>query len=495
MLRIKPTTLARYGVAVAAVAVALVIRLLLTLTMGRELSFLIFLLAVMISAWYGGFWPGMAATGLSLFCATFIFTPSGGAQTLLNAANLTRIGLFLCEGYIVSLLSEKMRAAWRDSLRSAKETEEHQRTLRRSEERYHLLRENVRDYAIFIISKAGVITDSGLGVENVFGYTTSEMVGKPFSSIFVPEDVRDGVPEEVLRRTGAEGRDEDERWHLRKDGTRFQASGVTTAIHDASGILRGFALITRDITERVEMEAALRRSEVMSAMGRLVSSVAHEVRNPLFAISSALDAFEARFGSRPEHERYLTRLRTEIHRLNVLMEELLTYGRPYRQEFHEGSVARVLEECISDFRPTAEAARVRIECHISEGMPGVPLDVKRLPLVFNNLLKNAIAYSPPDGTVVVRAGFDGGADGRRWIECTVEDSGPGFKEEDIPMIFEPFFTRRKGGTGLGLAIVQRVVEEHGGQLCARNRPEGGAALVVRIPLATSPATSEEPAHV
>ena len=226
----------------------------------------------------------------------------------------------------------------------------------------------------------------------------------------------------------------------------------------------------------------------MSAMGRLVSSVAHEVRNPLFAISSALDAFEARLGAPPAHERYMVHLRTELNRLNVLMEELLTYGKPFKQEFHEGSVAIMLEECIVSCRLLADAAQVKIECRISEGLPTLSLDRNRLRLVFINLLKNAIAFSPPQNTVVISAAERVGADHKRWIECRVEDSGPGFKEEDIPMIFEPFFTRRHGGTGLGLAIAQRIAEEHGGQIFARNKPEGGAALVVRLPLQLTPIT-------
>jgi PAS domain S-box-containing protein len=495
MLRVRPTSLAGYSVAALVVAAALLIQLLLSLAVGREITFLLFLLAVMISAWYGGVWPGIAATAMSLFCAVMFLRPSDGELTFLNTADLTRITLFVSEGCIVSLLSEKLRAAWRDSAERGREAAEALRTLRQSEERYHLLRENVRDYAIFIINDAGSIVECGLGVEHIFGYSAAEVVNKPFAIIFAPEDVLEGVPEQVLQKTLAEGRLEDERSYLRRDGTRFQAGGVTTAIRDASGQFRGFAMITRDMTERVEMEAALRRSEVLAAMGRLVASVAHEVRNPLFAISSALDAFEARFGARAEYERYMTHLRTELRRLNVLMEELLTYGRPYKQEFQESSVAHVLEECVSVWLPRAGDAQVGIESQVSGLMPSLPLDRKRLPLVFDNLLKNAISFSPPQSTVVVRAAECVGEDDSRWLDCSVADSGPGFKEADIPLVFEPFFTRRQNGTGLGLAIAQKIVEEHGGQIFAQNRPEGGAVMTVRIPIPTPPSKSEESSHV
>src|SRR5215204_2116232 len=462
----------------------------MSLAIGLELPFLIFLLAVMISAWYGGFWPGMAATGLSLLFTILIFTLSGHL-TVMGTADLTRMGLFLVEGYVISALNDRIRSSGRDSEKSAQEAAGDRQTLHQSEQRYLLLVENVRDYAIFIINEAGHIIDGGLGVEHIFGYTVAEVIDKPFTIIFTPEDVRDDAPAQLLRRSLAEGREESECWHVRKDGTRFQASSVTTAIRDAQGHLRGFTMIARDITERIEMEAALRRSEVMSVLGRLVSSVAHEVRNPLFAISSALDAFEARFDKRIEYERYTTRLRAELDRMNVLMEELLTYAQPYQQEFLEGSIAKILEECVSSCRPLADASQVRIECRISEGLPTLLLNKRRLPLVFTNLLKNAISFSPPQSTVVVRVSEDAGADQKRWIDCSVEDSGPGLMEEDIPLMFEPFFTRRRGGTGLGLAIAQRIVEEHGGQIFAHNRPEDGACMTVRIPLAVAPSMSEE----
>lgn len=465
----------------------------MSLSIGLELPFLIFVLAVLVSARYGGFWAGMAATGLSLLFAILFLTASGHL-TDMDTADLMRMGLFLVEGYIISALNDKIRSSGRDSEKSAQEAAGDRQTLHQSEQRYLLLVENVRDYAIFIINEEGHILDCGLGVEHIFGYPVAEIIDKPFAIIFIPEDVREDAPAQLLRRTLAEGREESERWHLRKDGSRFQASSVTTAIRDASGNLRGFTMITRDITERVEMEAALRRSEVMSALGRLVSSVAHEVRNPLFAISSALDAFEARFGEHIEYGRYTTRLRTELNRMNALMEELLAYAQPYRQEFLEGSVAKILEECVSSCRPLADASQVRIECRISEGLPTLPLNERRLPLVFTNLLKNAISFSPPRSTVVVCVSEGAGADQTRWIDCSVEDSGPGLKEEDIPLIFEPFFTRRRGGTGLGLAIVQRIVEEHGGHIFAQNRPEGGTCMTVRIPLAVAPSMSEEFAH-
>jgi signal transduction histidine kinase len=104
-----------------------------------------------------------------------------------------------------------------------------------------------------------------------------------------------------------------------------------------------------------------------------------------------------------------------------------------------------------------------------------------LPQIFSNLIRNAIQHSRPGATVHVEAG-EISLDNRLWIECRVSDSGPGFQTEDLPRIFDPFFTKRRGGTGLGLSIAQRIAQEHGGKIAARNRSDGGAEIVVRIPV-------------
>ena len=239
-------------------------------------------------------------------------------------------------------------------------------------------------------------------------------------------------------------------------------------------------VVARDITRQVELEASLRRSELMAALGSLVAGVAHEVRNPLFGISSVLDAFEARFGGAPERQQYINVLREELGYLNRLMEDLLDYGKPYRQEFREGSIYDVVVSGITACKPLAEQGQVKIVNEASKTLAPVMMDEKRLPQVFSNLIKNAIQHSPPGATVHVEA-EEISLDNQLCIECHVKDSGPGFQIEDLPRVFDPFFTKRGGGTGLGLSIVQRIVQEHGGRIKAGNRPEGGAEIVIRIP--------------
>jgi PAS domain S-box-containing protein len=275
---------------------------------------------------------------------------------------------------------------------------------------------------------------------------------------------------------------------LDREGREIPVLQLVLAHRSPGGGVEYLSTIARDISQRKQSEEALRRSETMAALGSLVAGVAHEVRNPLFGISSTLDAFEARFGGSEGQGRYVAVLREQLERLNGLMNDLLEYGKPARLELAEGSVEEVIGEAMGACRALAERAGVELVNGVGRGLPAVRMERARLVQVFRNLIENAVQFSPRGGAVRVgaeRAGREGG-----WcVECTVEDTGPGIAPGDLPRLFEPFFTRRRGGTGLGLSIVQRIVEEHGGTLTAANRPSRGAVMKVAIPCAGSPAAA------
>ena len=226
---------------------------------------------------------------------------------------------------------------------------------------------------------------------------------------------------------------------------------------------------------------------MMSLLGSLVAGVAHEVRNPLFGISSILDAFETRFSDRTEYLRYTNVLRDEIGRLTVLMEELLEYGKPFRGELYLVSMEEMISRSIRSCLPAAEVAKVNLVSEVEAELPMIRIDRRRLSKVFVNLIENAIQHSPNGGTVNVQAKriSEGKLD---WVECAVRDTGTGILPQDMPKIFEPFFSKRRGGTGLGLAIAHRIMEKHGGKLIAGNNPDCGACMIVRFPV---PATGDQ----
>ncbi len=277
-----------------------------------------------------------------------------------------------------------------------------------------------------------------------------------------------------------------------RDGGRPAPREVTDSASGATWVVSASPLPTdgegpgrvilnfQDVSETVRLKEQLRQSETMAAIGSIVAGVAHEVRNPLFSISATLDAFESRFGTTEGYERYLTVLRGEIGRLTTLMKELLEFGRPSVPDLGECDLDEVVSAAIRSCAALLEKRDVEIVRPAPPAaLPPVVADRVRMTQVLQNLIENAAHYTPSGGRVEVDLGWAGDVDGE-WIECAVRDSGPGFAPADLEQLFEPFFTRRRGGTGLGLSIVKRIVYDHGGDVSARNHPEGGAVVAVRL---------------
>jgi len=260
MLKVPRSSLLSYGAAVLAVVLTLGLKLLFGSEIGRDTPFLIFFVAVMFSAWYGGMGPGLLATVIIAIVAYFFFLSSPYSLTL-DAKGLLQVGIFALEGIGVSALVSSLHDARRRAETSAKIAGQHQAILHRSQKDFRLLVENVGDYAILMIDQGGRIESWGLGAESIFGYKDAEIIGQPFSRLFTPEDVESGVPEREMKRAEAEGRTEDDRWHQRRDGARFWASGITTALRDEAGNLRGFSKVARDITVSKRVQETLSVSE------------------------------------------------------------------------------------------------------------------------------------------------------------------------------------------------------------------------------------------
>jgi signal transduction histidine kinase len=219
----------------------------------------------------------------------------------------------------------------------------------------------------------------------------------------------------------------------------------------------------------------------MAAMGALVAEVAHEVRNPLFALSATLDVFEARFGAQPDCARYVDALRAQVGRLRHLMQDLLDYSKGVPVDRREPARFEALvAEAVGAAEQGAQERAITIVQEDAPALPRVPANSVRLVTAIHNLIQNAIQHSPAGS--VVRVSTRLVSRGEQLVECSVSDSGPGFRDEDLPKIFLPFFTRRTGGTGLGLAIVQHIVESHEGTIEACNIPDGGAMITFRLPV-------------
>lgn len=237
-------------------------------------------------------------------------------------------------------------------------------------------------------------------------------------------------------------------------------------------------VIAWDVSALVDLQSRLEQQRQMATMGALVAGVAHEVRNPLFAISATIDALE-QTATGSDLQEYFEVLREEIDRMTKLMQDLLAYGRPAAPVFTEVPVKEIVEVAARACSAMAVKQRVEIIVTSVDGV-SVVADRDRLVRAVENLVMNAVQHSPQGGSVTVDATR---RDGKRsgTVRIRVRDQGKGFAREDLPRVFEPFFSRRKGGTGLGLALVHQIVTEHGGEIAAANAEGGGAEVVISIP--------------
>lgn len=346
--------------------------------------------------------------------------------------------------------------------------------LRLSESRHRILYdENPSMY--FTVDPGGTVLSVNAFGAGQLGYTPPELIGQSVLRVVHPDDhatARDMVAECAANPGQLFG------WEfrkVRKDGSVLWVKEAARAARAAVGVV--VYIVCEDITEHKRTEEQLRRSETMAAMGSLVMGVAHEVRNPLHAISAMVDVIETKIAPTPDWGQDVGVLRKQLDRLQRLMQDLLEYGRPANAVLKPGTIQEPLGDAVAGCAGLAAQRQVRVESRIAAPLPVVPMDRGRLVQVFTNVLENAIVHSPPGTAVTV----DVAPAGRAGVEVCISDRGPGFIASDMPRVFDPFFTRRPNGTGLGLSIVQRIVDQHGGTVEADNAPEGGARIRVRLP--------------
>jgi PAS domain S-box-containing protein len=369
-----------------------------------------------------------------------------------------------------------------------------------SERRFRLLVQGVTDYAIYMLSPEGVVSNWNPGAARIKGYSAEEIIGQHFSRFYTPDDLERGVPVTALQTARERGSFSAEGWRVRKDGNRFWASVVIDAIRDDEGELIGFAKVTRDLTERREAQLELEKSreqlfqaQKMEAVGQLTGGLAHDFNNLLTGITGSLELLRARVaqGRIKELDRYLTAATGAASRAATLTHRLLAFSR--RQTLEPKPV-----DANKSVASMEELVRRTIGPSITlEMVQGVGLwpcfcDANYLENAILNLSINARDAMPAGGRLTIETGnawLDDAAARERdmpagqFVAICVTDNGVGMAPEIVARAFDPFFTTKPAGqgTGLGLSMVYGFAKQSGGQVRIYSEVDKGTTVKVYMP--------------
>ncbi|MET0961387.1 MAG: PAS domain S-box protein [Noviherbaspirillum sp.] len=372
-----------------------------------------------------------------------------------------------------------------------------QDALRESEQRFRMLVQGVTDYAIYMLSPTGEVTNWNAGAERIKGYSAEEVVGTSFARFHTPEDQAAGLPQAALATAREVGRFEREGWRVRKDGSRFWAHVVIDAIYNDDGTLAGFAKITRDITEKKEAadaleqaNAALFQSQKLEALGQLTGGIAHDFNNLLSVISTALELLPLNIKEAGELK-IVDSMRRAVDRGATLTQQLLSFARqqPLNPEMHNPN------SVISGFESVLRRAgnsSISLEFDLDPSVYPALLDAPRFETALLNLIVNARDAMPEGGTLTVATAGVSLADneverlaGGMYVKVSVSDTGCGMSPEVKSRLFEPFFTTKEvgKGTGLGLSQVYGFVAQSGGEVEVKSEVGSGTTISLYFPAA------------
>jgi PAS domain S-box-containing protein len=360
------------------------------------------------------------------------------------------------------------------------------------DERFRTLVESIKDYAIFMLDPAGNVATWNIGAQRIKGYEAHEIIGRHFSVFYPEADLRAGKTEYELKVARRDGRFEDEGWRVRKDGSQFWANVGITALRDRDGALLGYAKVTRDLTERRQLEEErlrlARAQEALRLRDEFLSLASHELKTPLTVLQLQLEALHERLvGDNGATRAKLDRSERAMQRLNELVEALLDVSRIATGRFalhlEPGDLADIVATAVDRMHEAAAAAgcALSVTTHRTVGS----WDRSRIDQVVTNLVSNAIRYAA-GAPIAVRVLCD---DHAHAAVIEVRDGGPGLPSGKLAQIFERFergaSMRHFGGLGLGLYVVREITQAHGGEVTAENRSNGGACFTVRLPLSAA----------
>ena len=378
---------------------------------------------------------------------------------------------------------------------------EREQELFQSEQRFRMLVQGVRDYAIYMLDPEGRITNWNSGAQAIKGYAESEVVGRHFSMFYTDEDRDAGEPAHALEVALEEGRYEREAWRVRKDGSLFWANVVIDPVRGEDGEHIGFAKITRDVTARKRAEdeldaarEALAQSQKMQALGELTGGIAHDFNNLMTVIAGASD-FLLKHPDVPAEKRgkYLQAIVETTERATSLTNHLLSFGR--RQSLHPEVIdVNVRLDAFGEVVARMLGSRIRLKLRHDAADARVEVDAAQFETALLNAVFNARDAMPEGGELTI-ATEDAMLGDAPAVRITVRDSGQGIAPDHIERVFEPFFTTKEvgKGTGLGLSQIHGFAAQAGGEVKVVSEVGNGTALRLVLPRVTAPVSAKREA--
>ena len=375
------------------------------------------------------------------------------------------------------------------------------KAIQQSEERFRLLVESMQDYAIFMLDPDGRVTSWNTGAEKIEGFRHEEIIGEQFARFYTPEDQGQRLPEQALRYAAVNGRSEQEGWRVRKEGGRFWANTIVSALLDERKNLVGFSVVTRDLTERKRVEEILRESEAkmrkqaqeleqqLIASGRLVSlgvvtaSMAHEFNNPLGIVMGFTQELLDEANPESRNFQALKIIDEETRRCQRIIQELLQFARPRSADLCPTDIKQAIDKTMNMVTNRLYKQKIETNIVIDKNLPLISADPQQLEQVLVNLFLNAIDAMPNGGNLTVEAMPKAINQKAAAVAIDVTDNGNGIDEADLSRIFQPFFSAKKGkGIGLGLSICDRIIQNHGGTISVESKPGKGTSFRIHLPL-------------
>jgi two-component system sensor histidine kinase PilS (NtrC family) len=393
--------------------------------------------------------------------------PAGLPPRALSYSLVSHLLAFILVALLASRLAEMLRSQGRELM-------ERQGAVARLQALNENIVESINS-GLVTTDLEGRVNFLNRGACEILGYRAEQVFGLGVETLF---DFEPGLLREIRRHLGVHRRYRFEKWFASKEGQRMFLGIAASNLSDRAGAPLGTIFIFQDLTEIQALEQEVRLKERMAALGGMAAGMAHELRNPLAAISGAVQYLKGNLRPHGETLDLMDIILRESHRLDGTIRDFLTFARPGRFAPQECDLVRLIEDSLKLLSKSGEfTARHAIETDFAAREVWCEVDPNRMKQVFWNLATNALKAMPSGGTLAIGVAA---CDAER-VEVVFADQGKGMDEREVEAYFQPFRGSFDEGTGLGAAIVYRLIEEHGGRIGLETAPGRGTRVTIVLP--------------